>query len=105
MQSTLVISQGLSEILRGIRTSTYQICRNEEKINRTRFHKLICNLIPEFREKLKILQNKSEIAPIIFPTVFCYLFLDSHVKQEPNFHFEISGYFEKSEVEIRESIL
>ena len=35
--STLVISKsrGLSEILRYIRTSTYQICRMEEKINRT----------------------------------------------------------------------
>ena len=32
-QSTLVISnsKGLSEILRDIRTSTYQICRIEEK--------------------------------------------------------------------------
>ena len=37
MQSTLVISnsKGLSEILRDIRTSTYQICRSEEKIIRT----------------------------------------------------------------------
>ena len=34
IQSTLVISnsKGLSEILRDIRTSTYQICRIEEKI-------------------------------------------------------------------------
>ena len=37
IQSTLVISKskGLSEILRDIRSSTYQICRIEEKINRT----------------------------------------------------------------------
>ena len=36
-QSTLVISNsnGLSEILRDIRTSTYQICRIVEKLNRT----------------------------------------------------------------------
>ena len=36
-QSTLVISKSkrLSEILRDIRTSTYQICRTDEKINRT----------------------------------------------------------------------
>ena len=42
IQSTLVISKskGLSEILRDIRTLTYQICRIEEKINRTTtFHK------------------------------------------------------------------
>ena len=37
LQSTLVISKsrGLSEILRDIRTSTYQICRIEKKVNRT----------------------------------------------------------------------
>ena len=35
IQSTLVISnfKGLSEILRDIRSSTYQICRTEEKNN------------------------------------------------------------------------
>ena len=45
IQSTLVISnsEGLSEILRDIRTSTYQICRIEEKIIRTpTFNKFIC---------------------------------------------------------------
>ena len=50
IQSTLVISnsKGLSEILRDIRTSTYQICRIEEKIIRTAtFSKNICNLILE----------------------------------------------------------
>ena len=37
IQSTLVISKSKrrSEILRDNRTSTYQICRNEEKVNRT----------------------------------------------------------------------
>ena len=37
IQSTLVISKSeeLSEILRYIHTSTYQICKTEEKINRT----------------------------------------------------------------------
>ena len=37
IQSTFVISnsKGLSEILGDIRTSTYQNCRIEEKINRT----------------------------------------------------------------------
>ena len=43
IQSTLVISKskGLSEILRDIRTSTYQICRIEEKklIRLTTFNK------------------------------------------------------------------
>ena len=36
--------QGTSEILRDIRTSTYQICRIEEKIFRTTtFNKYMCN--------------------------------------------------------------
>ena len=46
LQSTLVISnsKGLSEILRDIRTSTYQICRIEEKIIRTTtYNKFICS--------------------------------------------------------------
>ena len=46
IQSTLVISnsKGLSETLRDIRTTTYQIFRIEEKIIRTTtFNKLICN--------------------------------------------------------------
>ena len=66
VQSTLVISnsKGLSEILRDIRTSTYQICRISEKMNRTAtFNKCICNLTPEVRDILKILWKKGEIAP------------------------------------------
>ena len=50
--STLVISnsKGLSEILRDIRSSTYQICRIEEKIIRTTsFNKYICNWTLEVR--------------------------------------------------------
>ena len=46
LQSTLVISNSkrLSEILHDIHTSTYQICRIEEKIIRlTTFNKYICN--------------------------------------------------------------
>ena len=42
IQSILVISKskGPSEILRDIRTSTYQMCTTEENINRTtKFHK------------------------------------------------------------------
>ena len=42
IQSTLIISKikGLSEILRDTRTSTYQICKNEEKmIEYSKFHK------------------------------------------------------------------
>ena len=52
LQSTLVISnsKGLSETLRDIRTSTYQIFRIGEKIIRTiTFNKYICNWTLEVR--------------------------------------------------------
>ena len=52
IQSTLVIpnSKGHCEILRDFRTSTYQICRIEEIVNRpTIFNKFICNLTPEVK--------------------------------------------------------
>ena len=58
IQSTLVISisKGPSKILRDIRTSTYQICRIEEKIIRiTTFNKYICTWTLEVRDILKIL--------------------------------------------------
>ena len=58
VQSTVVISKskGLSEILQDIRTSTYQICRIEEKLIRTTtFNKYICNCTLEVRDILKIL--------------------------------------------------
>ena len=62
-QFTLIIlkCKGLSEILQDIRTATYQISRIEEKINQTtKFHKLICNLMPEVRGILKILWKRGE---------------------------------------------
>ena len=77
IQSTLVISnsKGLSEILRDIRTSTYQICRIEEKLIRLiTFNKYVCNLTPEIRDILKILWKRGEkaISPL-FHNIF-YLF-------------------------------
>ena len=66
IQSTLVISKskGLSAILRDIRTSTYQICRIEEKrIRLTTFNKYMSNVTPEVRDILKILWKRGEIAP------------------------------------------
>ena len=65
VQSTLVISNSkvLSEILRDIRTSTYQSCRIEEKIIRTTtFNKYICNWTLEVTDILKILWKRGEIA-------------------------------------------
>ena len=61
IQSTLVISNstGLSEILRDIRTSTYQICRTEEKLIRlTAFNKYMCNWTLEVRDILKNIVEK-----------------------------------------------
>ena len=59
IQPTLVISKykRLSELLRDIRTSTYQICSIEEKMNETTtttFNKLICYSTPKVRDILKI---------------------------------------------------
>ena len=78
LQSTLVISnsKGLSEILRDIRTSTYQICRTEEKLIRlTTFNKYMCNWTLEVRDILKILRKRGEISPlshnILVPDVRC----------------------------------
>ena len=74
IQSTLVISnsKGLSEILRDIRTSTYQICRIEEKLIRlTTFNKYMCNWTLEVRDILKILWKRGEIAPyFLFSIIF-----------------------------------
>ena len=77
IQSTLVISnsKGLSEILRDVHTSTYQIFRIEEKIIRTTtFNKYMCNWTLEVRDILKILWKRGEIAPweqfLLFSTIF-----------------------------------
>ena len=87
VQSTLVISnsKGLSEILRDIRTSTYQICRIEEKIIRiTTFNKYICNWTHEVRDIFKKYCGKEEKLLLrsnfsSFPQYFFYLLLDFHV--------------------------
>ena len=66
IQSNLVISnsKGLSEILRDIRTSIYQICRIEEKLIRlATFNKYMYNWTLEVRDILKILWKRGEIAP------------------------------------------
>ena len=62
--SRLVISnsKGLSAILRDIHTSTYQICRIEEKLIRlTTFNKYMCNWTLAVRDILKILWKRGEI--------------------------------------------
>ena len=109
LQSTLVFSKskGLSEILRDIRASTYQICRIDKKkiINRiTTFHKWICNLTPEDRDVLKILWKRGEIAPmerfLLFSTIFWYLLLQLHVIPGIRFSLRDKRLFEISEVEI-----
>ena len=61
LQSTLVISNsnGLSEILRDIRTSTYQICRIEEKIIRTTtFDKYMCIWTVEVKRYIENIVKK-----------------------------------------------
>ena len=66
-----------------------------KKINRTTFHKRICNLTPDVKYILKILLKKrrAEISPLFHN--FCYLLLGFHVymfKHGSDLHFERSGY-------------
>ena len=99
LQSTLVISNSnrLSEILRDIRTSTYQSYRIEEKIIRTTtFDKYMCNWTLEVRDILKILWKR--ISPL-FHNIF-YLSLDFHVQAGTRFSLRDKRLFEISEVEI-----
>ena len=73
IQSTLVISNSkeLSEILRDSLTSTYQICRIEEKIIRlTTFNKYICNWTLEIRDMVKILWKRGEEQFLVLSTIF-----------------------------------
>ena len=76
IQSTLVISnsKGLSEILRDIHTSTYQICRIEEKLIRlTTFNKYMCNWTLEVRDILKILWKRENAPYFLFSTIFLHV--------------------------------
>ena len=86
VQSTLIISnsKGLSEILRDICTSTYRICRIEEKlIPTTTFNKFIFNWTLEVRDIAKHIVEKRRncslgaISPL-FHNIF-RLLLDFHV--------------------------
>ena len=106
VQSTLVISKskGLSEILRDIRTSTYQICRTEDKIFRTTtFHKRLCNLTPEVRDILKILLKREEIRNNFssFPQYFATFGFISTLETGTRFSLRDTRLFEiNEEVEI-----
>ena len=75
IESALVISktERVSEILRDIRNSIYQINRFEENMNRpTTFHKWICNLIPEVRDTLIIYCKKRAISPLFHGNFVIY---------------------------------
>ena len=67
-------------------------------INRTiTFNKWICNLTPEVRDRmLKILWKRF----LLFSTIFCYLFLDFHVKTGTRISLRDKRLFEISEVDI-----
>ena len=97
IQSILVISKsmGLSEILRYINNSTYQIYRIEEKLRTT----ILCNLTPEVRKCFKHIVEKRRHFSSFFP-VSCYLLLDFHFKTGTRFSFGNKRFFEVGEVEI-----
>ena len=88
-QSTLVISKskGLSKILRDISTSTYQICRTEEKINWTTiFHKCYVHVIwlLKFEIYWKYCGKETKLPRaqeqfLLFSPIVYYLLLDIHV--------------------------
>ena len=94
IQSTLVVSnsKGLSETLRDIRTSTYQICRIEEKIIRTTtFNKYTCNWTLERDTRiLKILWKRGEIP--LFHNIVLPVVRFSCLCRDQFFLFEISSY-------------
>ena len=101
IQSTLIISnsKGLYEILRGIRTSTYQICRIDEKLIRlTTFNKYMCNWTLEVRDILKILWKRGEIAPL-FHNIFLHVLRFSCL-EGTRFSLRDKRLFEISEFEI-----
>ena len=106
IQSTLVISisKGLSEILRDIRSSTYQICRIEEKIiQTTTFNKYMCNwTLVEVRGILKILWKRGELRSnfSFFRKIFFYLLLDFYACAGTRFSLRDKHLIEISEVEI-----
>ena len=82
VQSTLVISnsKGLSEILRNIRTSTYQICRTEEKIIRTTaFNKYMCNWTHKIWRYIENIVKLLLRSNLLFSTILFYMLLDFHV--------------------------
>ena len=102
IQSTLVISnsKGLIEMLRDIRTLTYQICRIEEKIIRTTTFDNICDWTLEVRDILKILWKRGEIAiSPLFHNIF-YLLLDFHIYAGTIFSLRDKWLFEINQVEI-----
>ena len=102
IQSTLVISKskGLSETLRDIRNSTYQICRIEENTNRTtKFYKWTCNLTPLVRNICwKYCGNGEKF--LLLSTIFSYLMLDFYVKTRVRFSLRDKRLFEITEVDI-----
>ena len=95
-------SKGLSETLRDIRISTYQICRIEQNTNRTT--KFTNEHVIRLLYMLKILWKRGKIAPqeqfLLFSTIFCYLMLDFYVKTRTRFSLRDKRLFEITKMEI-----
>ena len=102
IQSTLVISKskGSAETLRGIRSSTYQMCRIEENTKRTtKVHRWTCNLTPLVRNTCWKYCGKGEKF-LFLSTIFCYLILDFSIKTRIRFSLRDKRLFKITEVEI-----
>ena len=103
VQSTLVISKSkwLSKILRNIHSSTYQICRIEDKVNKcktTFHHDYVIKLLKLYRYWKYC--GKEEKLLLLFSTIFCYLLLDFRIKTWTRFSLRVKRLFEISEVDI-----
>ena len=75
--------------LRDIRIMIYQICRTEENKWNSRISQI--NMLFESWSKRFIENIVEKRRNWSSSTIVCYLLLNFHVKQGPDFHFEISG--------------
>ena len=99
------LSRNPRDYLNYFETSTYQICRIEDKINQNNtFHKWICNWLQKLEIYWKYCEKEEKLCLrtniCSFPQYFvtcCKIFM---FKQEPEFHFETSGYWRSSKVEL-----
>ena len=102
--SRLSLFRSPRDILKYFEISIPRHIRFAELRKNKYFHKWTFNLAPKVKNILKILWKRGEIAPSeqfhLFSTIFCYLFLNFHVKTGSRFSLRDKRLFEISVVEI-----